>query len=80
MIGEVSSENDLEIDEEKYIFKRNNNLINEIDDSDNYKNAIVDIILKLSSEYLKNGLPKIPQSMLDDKNEILSDVHVFKGL
>ena len=65
------TDNDEEIDEEKYIFKKNNNLISEIDNSDNYKNAIVDIILKLSSEYLKSGLPKIPQSMLDDKNEIV---------
>jgi len=63
--------NDSELDESKYIYKRNNNLISEIN-NDNYKNAIVDIILQHSLLYLQNGLGKIPESMIISKNEIIS--------
>jgi hypothetical protein len=66
------TENDDEVDEEKYIYKRNNNLINEINNNDAYKNAVVDIILKHALEYLTNGLCKIPESMISDKNSIVS--------
>ena len=62
---------DSEIDESKYIYKRNNNLISEIN-NDTYKNAVVDIILHHASLYLKNGLGKIPESMIISKNEIIS--------
>ena len=66
------TDNDSEVDEEKYIFKRNNNLISEINNNDSYKNAVIDIILKHALEYLTNGLSKVPQSMQNDKNEIVS--------
>jgi hypothetical protein len=66
------TENDSEVDEEKYIYKRNNNLISEINNNDSYKNAVIDIILKHALEYLTNGLSKIPESMQNEKNEIVS--------
>ena len=66
------TDNNSEVDEEKYIFKRNNNLISEINNNDSYKNAVIDIILKHALEYLTNGLTKVPQSMQNDKNEIVS--------
>ena len=66
------TENVDEVCEEKYIFMRNNNLISIIESSNNYKNAIIDIVIKYARNYLNNGLEKMPDSMLNDKNEIVS--------
>ena len=66
------TENVDEVCEEKYIFMRNNNLISIIESSNNYKNAIIDIVIKYARNYLNNGLEKMPESMLNDKNEIVS--------
>jgi hypothetical protein len=66
------TDNDSEVDEENYIYKRNNNLISEINNNDSYKNAVIDIILQHALEYLKNGLNKVPESMQNDKSEIVS--------
>ena len=67
------TEDDEEIDEDKYIFKRDNNLINTINNNDGYKNAIVDIIIKYALIYLEKGsLGKMPKSMEIDKQNIIS--------
>ena len=66
------TDDESEVDEDKYIFKRNNNLISEINNNDSYKNAVIDIVLKHALEYMTNGLTKVPESMQNDKNEIVS--------
>ena len=66
------TEDDNDVDETKYIFKRNNNLIDEIEKNDNYKNAIIDIFLDYAKTYLKSGLFPLPNSMQNDKDEIIS--------
>ena len=66
------TENINDVDEEKYIFLRNNNLISTIETSATFKNAIIDIIMTNARNYLEHGLEKIPESMLNDKAEILS--------
>ena len=66
------TDNDNEIDETKYVFKKDKKLLDKINNNESYQNAIVDIFLKYTKDWFKNGLKQLPESMQANKNDIIS--------
>jgi len=61
-----------EVDISKHCYKGDKKLIDKVLNNNSYKNAIIDIILKYTSLYVKNNNIKLSQSFKDAKDEIVN--------
>jgi len=72
-------DNDKEVNEKKFIFKKDKQLLDRVRNNEDYLNAIVDIACGYCHEWMKHGMPtKLPDRFGESKDVLVSSNDVIR--